>query len=100
MLGSRGTETGINLYNLISVNNPNAQYMSDYWKAYEEFLPVRRHTKSKAETYTVEGYNSLLRHYLARLKRKTKCYTKCPTVLYYSILLLTEKLKGQLSILY
>jgi IS1 family transposase len=26
------------------------------------------HTKSKAETYTVEGYNSILRHFLARLR--------------------------------
>ncbi len=73
--------------------------MSDYWKAYEDFLPGDRHTKSKAETYTVEGYNSLLRHYLARHRRKTKCYSKCPVALYYSVLLLTEKLKGKLSIL-
>ncbi|MBF6651146.1 IS1 family transposase, partial [Methylobacter sp. BlB1] len=28
------------------------------------------------ETYTVEGYNSLFRHFLARLCRKSNCYSK------------------------
>ena len=36
----------------------------------------KMHTQSKAETYTVEGYNSLFRHFLARLRRKSKCYSK------------------------
>ena len=44
--------------------------MTDHWKAYAEFLPENIHTQSKAETYTVEGYNSILRHFLARLRRK------------------------------
>ena len=88
------------LYDKISVNNPKAYYMSDYWKAYDEFIPVRRHCKSKAETYTVEGYNSILRHFLARLRRKGKCYTKSPIMLFYSLLLLMEKRNGTLSIQY
>ena len=50
--------------------------MTDHWRAYAEFLPEKIHTQSKAETFTVEGYNSILRHFLARLRRKTKCYTK------------------------
>ncbi len=29
--------------------------MTDYWRAYAEFLPETIHTQSKAETYTVEG---------------------------------------------
>jgi hypothetical protein len=48
---------------------------TDYWKAYGEFVPKEKHIQSKKETYTVEGYNSLFRHFLARLRRKTKCYT-------------------------
>ena len=52
--------------------------MTDHWRAYAEFIPDQIHTQSKAETYTVEGYNSILRHFLARLRRKTKCYTKVP----------------------
>ncbi len=38
--------------------------MTDYWKLYESFIPEERHIQSKAETFTVEGYNSLFRHFL------------------------------------
>lgn len=54
------------------------QVMSDYWSPYEKFVPKDLHTQSKAETFTVEGYNSLFRHFLARLRRKSKCYSKEP----------------------
>ncbi len=50
---------------------------SDHYKAYESILKEESHIQSKAETYTVEGYNSILRHSLARLGRKTKCFSKC-----------------------
>jgi len=50
--------------------------MTNHWRAYAEFVTKNVHTQSKAETYTFEGYNSILRHFLARLRRKTKCYTK------------------------
>ena len=63
------------------------------------FIPKEKHIKSKAETYTVEGYNSLFRHFLARLRRKTKCYTKSIKMLKYSVLLLMAKWNGELSIL-
>jgi insertion element IS1 protein InsB len=39
-------------------------------------IPVDIHVQSKAETFTVEGYNSLVRHFLARFARRTKCYSK------------------------
>ncbi|MDY0387018.1 MAG: IS1 family transposase, partial [Methanolobus sp.] len=48
------------------------------------------HTRSKAETYTVEGYNSIFRHFLARLRRKTKCYSKSLEMLKYYVLLLMK----------
>ena len=50
--------------------------MTDYWNAYQNFIPQDKHVQSKAETFTVEGYNSLFRHFLARLRRKSKCYSK------------------------
>jgi insertion element IS1 protein InsB len=31
---------------------------SDYWKSYEAFIPKEKHQQTKAETFTVEGYNS------------------------------------------
>ncbi len=64
--------------------------MTDHWRAYAEFLPEKSHTQSKAKTYTVEGYNSILRHFLARLRRKTKCYTKSLEMLKYSVILLMK----------
>ena len=62
--------------------------MTDYWRPYEEFVPGAQDIQSKAETFTVEGYNSLFRHFLARLRRKTKCYSKCKKMLEYSVKLL------------
>ena len=75
-------------------------FYSDYWKAYEGMLTDYWHVQTKAETYTVEGYNSVLRHFLARLKRKTKCYSKSLDMLICSIKLLMLKRNNQLAILY
>ena len=99
MLGSRGTETGKKLFKEVDIASPFCFFMTDYWKAYEEMIPAQRHYQSKKETYTVEGYNSRLRHFLARLRRKSKCYSKAEQMLKYSLLLLMEKLNGNLSIL-
>ena len=73
---------------------------TDYWKAYNEFVPKELLVQSKAETYTVEGYNSLFRHFLARLRRKTKCYTKAKYMLVHSVKLLMLKRNNQLAILF
>ena len=51
-------------------------------------IPKNRHIQSKAETFNVEGHNSLFRHFLARL---TKCYSKSKSMLRYSIILLMVK---------
>jgi Transposase and inactivated derivatives, IS1 family len=72
---------------------------TDYWKAYSEFIPEEQHFQFKKETYTVEGYNSILKHFLARLRRKSKCYTKAKYMLVYSLKLLMLKWNDQLSIL-
>ncbi len=73
--------------------------MTDYYQPYEAFIPHKKHTQSKAETFTVEGYNSLFRHHLARMKRKSKCYSKCEKMLEYSFKLLMVKWNGELDIL-
>jgi len=71
--------------------------MTDFWKPYENFVPSDMHIQSKAETFTVEGYNSLFRHFLARLRRKTKCYSKSKKMLQYSVELLMLKRNDELS---
>ena len=72
--------------------------MTDHWRAYAEFFPETIHTQSKAETYTVEGYYGILRHFLARLRRNTKCYTKSLEMLNYSVLLLMKYRNRELTI--
>ena len=74
-------------------------YCSDYWKSYAEFLPPDKHIQSKAETFTVEGYNSRIRYFLAIFRRRTKCYSKKLYMMIYSLKLLFTKLNNQLSIL-
>ncbi len=55
--------------------------------------------QSKAETFTVEGYSSRIRHYLARFKRKTKRYSKAEHMIEKSLKLLILKLNNKLTIL-
>ncbi|MCF6367061.1 MAG: hypothetical protein L3J35_12800 [Bacteroidales bacterium] len=80
-------------------NNKMEIITSDYWKAHEVIVPKAKHIQSKAETFTVEGYNSLFRHYLARMRRKSKCYSKSKQMLELSMLLLMHKRNNTLSIL-
>lgn len=95
-VGSRDTETGRKLWDAVK-NKDITQVMSDYWSPYEKFVPKELHSQSKAETYTVEGYNSLFRHFLARLRRKSKCYSKSQDMLKYSVMLLMLKWNGELD---
>ncbi|RKM43693.1 IS1 family transposase, partial [Moraxella catarrhalis] len=46
------------------------------WKSYRQVILKPKHITSKAQTFTIEGYNSLIRHFIARFTRKSKCYSK------------------------
>ena len=55
-------------------------YYSDLFVTYNALLYTPgKHTPmpDKSQTYRVEGVNAELRHYLARLRRKTRCFSKC-----------------------
>ena len=71
MCGDRSTNTGIKLWEKVK-NVPHTYYATDYWKSYGEFIPPGEHIQSKAETFTVEGFNSRIRHYLARFRRSMR----------------------------
>ena len=59
---------------------------------YDKFIPKSiQHFVTKSETCLVESYNSVLRYYLARLQRKTKCYSKSAEMLRLSVLLFVHK---------
>ena len=74
-------------------------FCSDHWKSYNEMVPPEKLLQTKAETYTVEGYNSRIRHYLARFKRRGKCYSKARHMIENSLNLLFLKLNNELPIL-
>ena len=59
---------------------PHAEsYFSDAFLTYRELCWWGTHKAmyDKSETYSVEGDNAELRHYLARLTRKSRCFSKC-----------------------
>jgi|GEM_PF-1931163 len=70
IVGDGSAQTGQKLWNEIE-DQIDGKIATDYWQPYEHFIPEKDHVQSKAETYTVEGYNSIFRHFLARMRRKT-----------------------------
>ena len=92
--GDRSTQTGLKLWEKLKHLSVGS-FATDYWRSYEEFIPAEQHLQTKAQTFTVEGYNSRIRHYLARLKRKTKCYSKSEEMLNISLKLLMKKLNNK-----
>ena len=56
------------------------RYFSDEFNTYGTlvYYPGRyEFVGDKSETYAVEADNAELRHYLARLARKSRCFSRC-----------------------
>lgn len=68
-------------------------YVTDGWSVYSMFIEDCDHLVSKTSMTRVEGENTRLRHYLARLHRKTLCYSKSVEMLKCSLRLLLHYLK-------
>jgi insertion element IS1 protein InsB len=63
------------------------QYYSDAFPVYDTLYygaPYEMRTDKK-ETYSVEAVNADLRHYLKRLARKSRCFSRRADALYMSI---------------
>ena len=57
-----------------------SMYSSDGFQGYRDLVygPAQyRSLPDKRETYSVEGGNADLRHYVARLGRKSRCFSRC-----------------------
>jgi hypothetical protein len=56
-----------------------ARYFSDAFNTYRELCWWGEHASmyDKSQTYSVEGDNAEFRHYLARLTRRSRCFSKC-----------------------
>ena len=60
------------------------QYYSDTFDAYDGlwyYFGRYEVSEGKTDTYSVEGDNAELRHYLARLARSSRCFSRCPYAL-------------------
>jgi insertion element IS1 protein InsB len=61
--------------------SPQAEhYYSDDFSTYHALVYFPGHhqaTTDKSQTYSVEADNAELRHYLARLARKSRCFSRC-----------------------
>ena len=63
-------------------------YYSDDYEAYKTVLywPAIHHLmKDKNETYSADGTNADLRHYLARLCRRSRCFSRCEEALHNAV---------------
>lgn len=59
-------------------------YYSDAFDAYDRlWYHYGRYevSEGKTDTFSVEGDNAELRHYLARLARSSRCFSRCPYAL-------------------
>lgn len=65
-------------------------YKTDNWRCYDKLIPQSKRDENKKDTYTIESWNCRIRHYLARFKRKTKCYSKSDYMIYLSVLLFVK----------
>ncbi len=96
--GDRTAQTARLLWKKLGSQQQAECFCTDYWKAYSRVLPQDRHVRSKKHTYTVEGYNCRIRHYLARFHRRTLCYSKAQHMVEASLKLLFLKLNGMIDI--
>ena len=56
-----------------------AMYCTDGWSGYIDVIYPGGHvrnTRDKSDTYTVEGVNADLRHYIPLLKRRSRCFAR------------------------
>lgn len=92
VLGERSSETFKPLWKIIR-GWECFFYVTDGYVVYPQFINQGDHIVSKTYMTRVEGENTRLRHYLARLARKTLCYSKSLSMLEISLRLVIYYLK-------
>ncbi|MBA2607035.1 MAG: IS1 family transposase [Acidobacteria bacterium] len=67
------------LQSVIDSAPPAENYYTDGFLIYQDLSYWGNHQmlKDKSQTYSVEGGNADLRHYLARLGRSSRCFSRC-----------------------
>ena len=92
VLGDRSQDTFKLLWQIINCWH-SYFYVTDGYSVYPCFISNEDHLVSKTYMTRVEGENSRFRHYLARLHRKTFCYSKTEEMLSLCIRLVIHYLK-------
>jgi IS1 family transposase len=75
VLGDHSAKTLANLWKVVGQGQCHF-YVTGGWKVYPNFIPEVAQILSKTYMTRVEGENTRPRHYLARLHRKTLCYSR------------------------
>lgn len=89
-VGGRNRATVRKLYEkIIPIRCTN--YYTDSYKGYLTVFPKEKHSRKYRATNTIEGMHSAYRHYLARFRRRSKCYSKSENMVIASMELLREK---------
>ena len=92
VLGDHSDETFTPLWHVVAAWNCYF-YVTDGWSVYPGFIPEGGQIVGKTYMTWFEGENTCLRHYLARLHRKTLCYSKSVDILAPFVRLLLHYLK-------
>ena len=92
VVGDRSAETFKPLWRIVYCWH-SYFYVTDGYKVYQSFIEDAAQIVDKTYMTRVESENTRLRHYLARLHRKTLCYSKSVDMLKYSIRLLLHYLR-------
>ncbi len=92
VLGDRSAETFKQLCQIVR-GWQSFWYVTDGYVIYPMFINDLDHLVNKTYMTRIEGENTRLRHYLARLHRKTLCYSKSIEMLKASVRLLLHYLK-------
>ena len=80
------------LQNLVDQSPRGRWYYSDLMASYKKlvYYPGKHiPMPNKSETYRVEGVNAELRHYLSRLQRRSRCFSRCADALRRAVKLFT-----------
>lgn len=78
------TRNGAVVQEMVHESAQAQRYFSDGLDVYQTALywPATHYAMDdKSETFSVEGDNAELRHYLARLGRRSRCFTRCQQAL-------------------
>ena len=92
VLGDRSAQTFAQLWKIVR-GWKSFWYVTDGYVVYSMFIDDISHFVSKTYMTRVEGENTRIRHYLARLHRRTLCYSKSVEMLKASVRLLLYYLK-------